>query len=146
MKLHSIFFTLASTLATLAACSAGDGGPANAPPTSNSGTPALGGFNKFKTCKNVELSKIGKTPDACDFCDAEKCKVESANVLGSDPDDFGGTCGAFIACSCACAGRDDIECLKGCAPFQIPACEADLKSVRACEQQKCPSECAKDGG
>ena len=76
------------------------------------------------------------TPQACVDCQVRSCKVQAQAVFGTDPKKFGGSCGAFYACLCACP-ESDPQCAFGCFSKADQACQAAGKALDDCIEANC---------
>jgi hypothetical protein len=135
---------------SLSACSSSSSPNAGDAGNTGSAPAALGGSAVAKTCTNTTLNHPSTAADdRCNTCNATQCVNEANAFLGSDPNAFGGACGAEVQCSCLCAASDK-TCLAACEPKISVDCYAALGAAKTCESEKCAADCpadaASDGG
>ncbi|MBS2011335.1 MAG: hypothetical protein JST00_00375 [Deltaproteobacteria bacterium] len=125
---------LSAALLVLGACSAGSGSTTQE--TGSTGS-KLGGSAKNATCTNTEVSAPRTGNDAtCDACMLENCPAEANAMVGSDPNAFGGACGAHQQCVCDCRASDD-ACMTACKTSA--ECASALGAALECMKAKCKS-------
>jgi Ca2+-binding RTX toxin-like protein len=80
---------------------------------------------------------------ACTECMAQSCSAPTAACIGPGwlSGDFGGPCGAFLACFCECTG-DQATCSQACAQLSGPECSSCLAGeYTTCIQTSCSAVC-----
>ena len=144
MRSSSVLFATGASLVAvlLVACSSGSsssgsttsgdggggGGAVNLPPD-------VGGSRV--TCASGGDST--PTPQACIDCQVRSCKAQAQAVFGTDPTKFGGVCGAFYNCICACPSSD-AQCAFGCFSKADQACKDAGKALDDCVAANCRND------
>jgi hypothetical protein len=81
------------------------------------------------------------TPQACIDCQVRSCKAQAQAVYGTDPKKFGGACGAFYDCLCACPANDPTgQCAFGCFSKADQACQNAGKALDECVAANCRND------
>ena len=83
-----------------------------------------------------------KPDSACTICVAENCDSEATACYGENwkQQSFGGECGEFLTCSCACDPNSG-SCLQGCMGPTFDVCRGCDGPVEVCIQEKCNPVC-----